>query len=210
MKLKSLTGIGAFGLLCLALPGSLLAEVTYSYTGTVYGSYEITLSFNTVAPLTSLAPDTNISGEISSFTISDGSSLPRSTDEGGFSLGVHNFDVPSTVEVGTDALGNITSWDISDVYFASYPAFPGEDPTDFYCNYTVTTTNAKDSTALTKDEDAGLCPGISASTTTAGTWKPQFTGSSVPEPRTTVLLGVVLGVLALAARRKREVRPIAG
>lgn len=36
--------------------------------------------------------------------------------------------------------------------FCSYPAFPGEDPNDFYCKYSATTG------AKTQDNDAGFCP----------------------------------------------------
>ena len=42
--------------------------------------------------------------------------------------------------------------------FCSYPAFPGENPTDFYCDYDTTTG------ALTLDNDAGFCPATAATT----------------------------------------------
>ncbi|GFZ52299.1 hypothetical protein JCM24511_10072 [Saitozyma sp. JCM 24511] len=36
--------------------------------------------------------------------------------------------------------------------FHSFPAFPGENPNDFYCTYSPT------SGALVEDHDAGFCP----------------------------------------------------
>ena len=46
--------------------------------------------------------------------------------------------------------------------FCSYPAFPGENPTDFYCNYDTGTG------ILTKDNDAGFCPGSAVATSGGG------------------------------------------
>jgi len=62
-----------------------------------------------------------------------------STDEGGFSSGDNS--------------------DTNDVLFCSYPAFPGEDPNDFFCTYNDATG------ALIEDQDAGFCPGTAVGTT---------------------------------------------
>jgi len=55
---------------------------------------------------------------------------------------------------GADSLGFTvgSTSDSNGALFCSYPAVPGEDPNDFFCNYSDTTG------ALTDDNDAGLCP----------------------------------------------------
>jgi len=55
------------------------------------------------------------------------------TDDAGFSVGPTNTSTDSTIT-------------------CPYPAVPGEDPNDFYCQYSAATG------ALTVDNDAGLCP----------------------------------------------------
>jgi hypothetical protein len=62
------------------------------------------------------------------------------TDNAGFPLG----PIPPS--------NNVTAGTL----FCSYPAFPGESPTDFFCDYNDTTG------ALTTDNDAGFCPGTAA------------------------------------------------
>ncbi|KIJ94055.1 hypothetical protein K443DRAFT_684076 [Laccaria amethystina LaAM-08-1] len=57
---------------------------------------------------------------------------------------------PSTDQAGFP-LGN--SSDDGTTLFCSYPAFPGEDPNDFFCKYSSTGGGLRD------DNDAGFCPG---------------------------------------------------
>jgi hypothetical protein len=48
------------------------------------------------------------------------------------------------------------------VLFCSYPAFPGENPNDFFCNYNSS------SGVLTQDNDAGFCPATAVQTGGSG------------------------------------------
>ena len=126
---------------------------------------------------------------------------PPSQDLGGFPLGVNNLVAGSEdVQIGTNALGQITSWNISAEYFASYPAFQGENPTDFYCDFGLSTTSgAGDMTSLSSDNDSGFCPNPGPGTNPAGA----FSGASSPEPESSVLLGAGLLVgLGWITRRK--------
>ncbi|KDQ52596.1 hypothetical protein JAAARDRAFT_40205 [Jaapia argillacea MUCL 33604] len=59
------------------------------------------------------------------------------TDQAGFGIGQHSND-------GT-------------TLFCSYPAFAGENPNDFFCDYSATDGH------LTQDNDAGFCPGSASS-----------------------------------------------
>ncbi|KDQ49753.1 hypothetical protein JAAARDRAFT_82108 [Jaapia argillacea MUCL 33604] len=60
---------------------------------------------------------------------------------------------------GTDGLGFGVGQHTNDgtTLFCSYPAVPGEDPNDFFCDYSATDGH------LTQDNDAGLCPGSATS-----------------------------------------------
>ncbi len=197
------------GLLCLILPRSLRADLTYTYKGNPYGAHAILVTFETTltnAQLDNLAPGTNISADLASFSISDGDTPPPA-DKGGFPVGEFLFLPPPIVEIGTGAVGNITSWDISEAFFASYPAMPGENPNNFYCDYTISTVSgsagSEDQTALTTDHNAGLCPAGGKVQGDPGVWFP-----NIPEPQSGMLLGGgLLGLLALAVRRKRHPLP---
>jgi hypothetical protein len=92
------------------------------------------------ATIPSIGTNQNVTSAIVGATIGDqatvtgssgGVSCPR-TDEAGFSLG--------------------DTSDAGGVLFCSYPAFPGENPTDFFCDY------SSSSGLLTTDNDAGFCP----------------------------------------------------
>lgn len=183
--------------LFILLPSAALASTTFTYTDT-----PISISFTFNGPsLISLAPGTDITGEITGFSMT----YPApSQDNAGFAVVVNNIvDSSEDVQIGTDALGNITSWTISATLFASYPAFEGENPTDFYCNYGVSATDTGNSGSLTLDNDAGFCPAGTPAVGSIGTWSPTFSGGSVPEPRTTVLMASGLAGLIFLKRQLR-------
>ncbi len=113
-KLKSFTIIFIFGIAAFGLaPSPAGAAVVYSYTGNTYtsitnntppaGTYDTTMrvtgSFTVAAPLMSLAPFTDISFSVLSYSFSDG----RQTLDGGNSL----LDL---FVLGTDAFAVPTSW----------------------------------------------------------------------------------------------------
>ena len=192
-KIVAPIGLAVFLLLCAGLSR---ADTTYTYTGDPFDGFGIEVDFTTPwdAPLLfNLAPGTAI--PYSAFLLS----YPAPPQDAlGFPLGVNAFEPASIVlEIGTDGVGNITSWNISEDLFASYPAVPGEDPNDFYCRYTVSTTPSIDQRSLKDDHDAGLCPASTALREDPGTWASTLAPPAVPEPDTWMLLGV--GLLSLLA-----------
>jgi hypothetical protein len=121
-----------------------------------------------------------------------------SQDLAGFPIGQNGPSGPATVLIGTNAAGQITSWSISEPYFASYPAFAGENPNDFFGSYTVTTTTTGDSVALTFDNDSGFAPpGYTTGTGSFGAV------AAVPEPSTwAMMITGFLGLGFMAYRRR--------
>jgi hypothetical protein len=120
--------------------------------------------------------------------------LPAS-DTGGFPSADWSLS-GETVKIGTDASGDVTSWDITGTYFVSFPAFPGEDPNDFYGTYNASITNLGDSATLITDNDAGFAP--TSVSVGAGSWQT----SDVPEPTGAILWGgAILGALIVRPRR---------
>ena len=69
------------------------------------------------------------------------------------------YTCPPTDGLGF-ALGDNTT--NTDPIFCSYPAVAGENPMDFFCDYSATTG------ALTTDNDAGLCEPTAVSTGSSG------------------------------------------
>ncbi len=200
------------GLLCVVLPGSLWADTTYTYTGnslsTAQGAFQVTITLDTTlmgAALQDLPANTNISADLGpSFAINP-NGWPNQ-DTGGFPIGgafgsaYYLMTGSPVVLIGTDSMGNITSWNITQTLFASYPAVPGEDPNDFFATYTISSTTGGDQGTLTLDNDAGFAP-PSTSLVPAGTWSPVV----VPEPSSFLLAGGgLLVILALRRLRRRQ------
>lgn len=220
-----------WGLLCVVLPAALRADVvSYSFNGT-YSGYSVSISFNTfltgsqldnlnaanITPKVSNFTETNtIPG--SGFTVSE---VLLSTDALGnitaFSITSTNgtvvtgtFDsVPAGIywtappkELAGFALGQHS--DIAGIIFASYPTAPGQDPNEFFCEFTDTTG------VLVLDKDDGFCPTTAVENTAtatiaagSGTWMSVPAnpgGTSTPEPAAWSLLGA--GLLGVAGFRR--------
>jgi hypothetical protein len=189
-----------FWLLFVILPGSLCASTIYTYT-----SATVDISFDLTVNPDSITGGTIIDGDIApgSFSMTY---PPPPQDNAGFLLGTgpgyQSFTL-SELQIGTDSGGNITSWDVTGTEFGSYPAFPGENPNDFFCEYNVSFTASGGSGPLSVDNDAGFCPSSNSALAT-GTWSAVGQVSGVPEPSNSVLLGSgFLGLLVLVTRRKR-------
>jgi hypothetical protein len=195
------------GAICMIVPAS---GTVFTYAGNAPASFGITLNTSlSGAGLVNLAPGTNISGSIIALTFS-GPHAPPPADTGGFPIGggvgsgYLSFGLV-TAQIGTNALGRITSWNFTETMFASYPAVAGENPNDFFCNYTVSSTSSTDSATLTLDNDAGFCPGSVSGAANPTGWGAGV--ASAPEPETYALIGAgLLGFSVLTARRKRSSR----
>jgi hypothetical protein len=185
--------------LVLILPSFLCADTMYTYTSS--NGVDVSFDLTTIDP-DNIPPGTNVSIDIGSFSMI----YPApSEDNAGFLLGDNIFNViPPTVEIGTNSLGDITSWDITATQFATYPAPP--DPTVFSCDYAVTFNDHSDiSSLLAIDNDAGFCPSPTAALPASGSWSAYTVPvSTTPEPRNSALVGGgLLGLVVLATRRKR-------
>ena len=167
-----LVSAALLGTLCTLLPTALSANTmlyTQASATDIVPSFSFTTSL-TGAALDNLAAGTNITVTVTAFTFA-----PRDLqqDQGGFPIG-GAFGSPYfnasglSVQIGTNALGQITSWTISENIFASYPAFSGENPNDFSCTYSASTTNGGDTLKLITDNDIGFCP--ASTTSPAGTF----------------------------------------
>jgi hypothetical protein len=152
------------------------AQTIYTYTQSSPNDIVPTFQFTTYltgADLNYLPPGTDISFSVTAFTFQ-----PRHVpqiDSAGFPIGgsfgsaYFNASKPS-VRIGTNASGQIISWTITELVFASYPAVPNENPNDFFCTYNAITTNIGNSLNLVTDHDAGFCP--MGGTTNAGYFLP--------------------------------------
>lgn len=200
----------ALGAALLALLPTASSATSFTYTegsgSQIVPSFSFTTSLSGSA-LDNLAPGTNITGTVTPFTFQPTASAGLGQDQAGFPIGgafgssYFNVDLGPTVMIGTNAAGQITSWTISEGIFASYPAFSGESPTDFYATYTLTTTNLGDTLTLLVDHDAGFAP--PGTTSGAGSF-----GGPVGVPGPTVGAGIPGLVAAfggfLAWTRRRQ------
>lgn len=154
--------------LSFLVTGCLQAETIYTYSAN-YGSYAVPIAFVTSlsgSQLDNLPGNTNISASILAFSMLGVPAPPQ--DAAGFPLGVSGFQAPDTVLIGTNAAGNITSFDVTGTLFASYPAIPNENPNDFFCNYAESVTSTSVSGSLALDHDSGFCPGAPTTMTGSG------------------------------------------
>ena len=203
VRKTSLVAFGLFGAL-LALSPTGASAMVYTFTegspSDAVGNFSFTTSLSG-SGLDNLAPNTDITSSVTIPTFPVNFTL--SADQFGTPLGVNNPTGPVTVMIGTNGAGQITSWSISEGYFASYPVNPGDNPLeDFFARYTVTTTNSGDSVALAVDSDAGDAP--AGYTTGTGSFGATAV-AAVPEPSTWAMMIVgFLGLGFMAYRRRNQ------
>ena len=172
------------------------AAVVYTFTegsaADAVGNFSFTTSMSG-AQLDNLAPNTDITNSVTSFQFPVNFTL--SQDQLGFPIGEHEPTGSATVMIGTNATGQITSWTISEGYFAAYPI------TEFSATYTVTTTNTADTVSLLADNDLGFAP--PGYTTGTGSFGPAV--AAVPEPSTWAMMLIgFLGLGVMAYRRRTQ------
>ena len=185
---------------------ALLATAFLVTAGTAFANTTFTVSENGNQFIftTNLSSVVNLSGaNISSSIVSD-TFVPMSPtqDNLGFTLGSPASQY-SLIElasgfnlvVTTDASGTLTALTMGGVYFASFPAVPGENPNDFFCTYNAPTGS------LITDNDAGLCPATATTNVDFGT---QGTGTSTPEPSTFYFLSGGAALLLRKSRRRKR------
>jgi MYXO-CTERM domain-containing protein len=186
---------GLFGLaaLCgLGLPHLAQANTIYTYHGN--GPYSLNIVIDLAldgAAVQNIAAGTDIGTlGLANFTLS-GAETPFATDTLGNPVGT--FGITSGPRrIGTDALGNITSWDFDMNFSAQYPASVSD------CGYAVTSSGAGDKVA--SSSISGQCRLADSTTSPAGTWT---TTATTPLPSTEVMLGTaLLGLVGLALRRR--------
>ena len=196
--------IGKAGLAAvLAIASAPASAAVYTFTAGSSDDAVQNFSFTTSlsgSQLDNLAPGTDITSSVTPFTFPvNFTDMPDGT---GSPIGVHNPVPFATVLIGTNSSGQITTWNISEGFFASYPVTPTSNPNDFFATYTITTTATGDFADLVNDHDGGDAP--QSYTTGTGT----FAASLVtPVPETSTWAMMILGFVGLgfmAYRRKSK------
>ncbi|MGA9568799.1 MAG: PEP-CTERM sorting domain-containing protein [Candidatus Acidiferrales bacterium] len=209
LKAKFVISIALLSSLSLVLPGSLRAGTIYAYTGNTYttcigtyassgttcaGSYALSLTFDVMAgtSLANLAPGTDITSDVSSFSFTDGAALSLTPLTNANATG---FDF----QIGTNASGEITSWLINADFI------PFLNGTELSAETLSDAPVLVDQTFVEQLEDgAAVSEGVGSSYT-LGNWTMTVTPTPMPEPSSLLLVGFgLLGLLALAARSKRH------
>ncbi len=193
-KLLQIAGLFLAGLAFTA--ATTKADTTYTYTGNPYNFCDGTYVCTGTSPAMQITFDvasgtvlnnlslTDISADITSFSITDGQSAPLTILQG----------PPNGVEIGTDASGNIISWSITDSDLAFTPFlrirsfFSGNLPGMSGDISTIFISNGQSFMS----GDGGAFP--------LGTW----TATGVPEPSSVPLLGI--GILALTGLKFKRGR----
>ena len=226
MNLQRLVSIALPGLIFLMLPGSLQADTVYTYTGngytTCYGSYassgstcagpyalSLTLDVYADAPSLNNLTFSRITGYpaisqyIYSFSATDGTGLTRTQA---------SPDAFISISVDTDPNRDITGWELVVESTVSSPQF------NTSTIYLWSANPRFPSSPFVPYNDQTICyPPICGSTLsggealTSGTWTMEANvepNHYLPEPSTFVQLCIgLLGLLVLAARRKRHALP---
>ena len=205
VRKTSLVAFGLFGALLVLSPTGASAMV-YTFTegsrSDAVGNFSFTTSLSG-SQLDNLNGK-DITASVTSFTFPVNVTPFLSQDNAGFPIAQNFATAPVTVMIGTNGTGQITSWTISEGYFASYPAFAGEDPNDFFGAYTVTTSNSGDSILLVNDKDAGFAPGENGPYSTGTGSFGAATVAPVPEPSTWAMMILGFFGLAFMAYRRRN------
>jgi hypothetical protein len=170
----------------------------YTYSGSGNVDFSFTTSL-THAELLNLPAGTDITATVTASSLF--APMPP-TDNAGVALGVNHSQGLSLLDIGTDELGNITSWFIQETYLAAYAVSPATTP---FCIYEVQLQTNGGTAPLLLDRDTGHCPS-SAPVDFTGAWSPTFTVDAVPEPGTGFVLAG--GLLWLWASRRRYYAPI--
>jgi hypothetical protein len=207
--MKERTLVAAAFILAVVGADAASASTTFTYTPATASDTVQAFSFTSSldgAAISNLIANTDITASIAPFTFNF-DHAPFAVDKLGFPVGgafgsaYFNTVGNATVTIGTNALGQINSWDIFEDIFVSWPAVPNEDPNDFFGTYRIHTTNTGNTIVLTQDRDAGLAPtprglglGSFSATTTA----------SVPEPATWAMMFLGFGAIGWAMRRQRQ------
>jgi len=213
-----------FSLTLLALSVSATVQASYiqlTYGGDTYnhsmcagnycsgGPYSLTATID-LAPgtnLLSLAPGTDITADVTYFSMTDGS---------GFVINSSSPALTDDFQLGTDASGNILSWGFNANTTPPY-LLPGSSAAGagLQTYYNPNYPQVDNETAWTDGSNQGFCFSYSAGSVAVvqgsgclGSFTQTTVGSSAPEPAGLILVGTgLMGLLVLGARRKRHAPP---